>query len=109
MSVVTSAVIVVEYAPSEVVPRLTELRSWGRTEGYEQAFAEIDTSGCGGGKVLQSEVYAAGFNHIDPGELQDWFLDLPWGTVGAAVLIFDTEGDGRTVVCTPGWERTDAY
>ncbi len=108
MSVVTSAVIVAEYVPQEVKPLLTEPQSFGRVE-YQQAFAEIDTQECGGGKFLQSDIYAAGFNHIDPDQLRDWFLALPWGEIGAAVLIYDVEGDSRTVVCTPGWERLDEY
>jgi len=109
MSYVTSAVIVASYIPQEVKPLLTERRAWGREGDYEQGFGEIDTTHSGGGKVLQSDVYAAGFNHIDASRLGEWFLALPWGEWGAAVLIYDSEGDFRTVVCTKGWTRKDEY
>lgn len=109
MSVVTSAVIVVSYASKQVTSLLTEPGDWGRVESYQQAFAEIDSSGCGGGKVIQSDIYAAGFNHIDASALSKWFLLLPWHRVDKAVLIYDTEGDGRTIVRSPGWDAEDEY
>lgn len=109
MSYVTSAVIVASYIPREVKPLLTEPRLWGRQEGHEQGFAEINADHCGGGKVLQSDIYAAGFNHISSTMLAEWFLALPWGEVGEAVLVYDDEGENRTVVCTPGWNRKDDH
>lgn len=106
MSVVTSAVIIASYVPREVKPLLTEPQSFGRDAAYMQAFAEIDASGCGGGKVLQVDIYAAGLNHIGDEELDEWFVGLPWGEHGSAVLIRDCEGDFRAVIPTPGWART---
>lgn len=105
MSVVTSAVIVVCYAGPEATKLLTKPQLFGRVEGREQAFRKLDEGSCGGGKALQSDIYAAGFNHISTEALVGWFQGLPWGHVDEAVLIFDCEGDERTVICTPGWER----
>jgi len=106
MSVVTSAVIYVEYAPTEVRERLEEPLPF---DPRAQAFRQLDDSAAGGRKCMQSDVYAGGFNYLDSGALEDWFLDLPWGNVGSAVLIHDQEGDFRRVVTTPGWTREDTW
>jgi hypothetical protein len=104
MSYVTSAVIVVDYAPREVEPLLTAPQTFGRDGAYATAFRRLDDSHAGGSKVLQAKVYAAGLNHISTEALKTWFLGLPWGAVGSAVLVYIAEGDFRTVVATPGWE-----
>ena len=105
MSYVTSAVIVVDYAPREVEEMLTAPQAFGRESGREQSFRKLDDHAAGGGKSLENDVYAAGLNHIDSEELEHWFMGLPWGSVGSAVLAYSVEDDYRTVLTTPGWEE----
>lgn len=106
MSVVTTAVIYVEYAPPKVRDRLEEPLPF---DPRGQAFRQLDERDAGGRKSMQSDVYAGGFNYLDGSALEDWFLALPWGCVGAAVLIHDQEGDFRRVVTTPAWNRPDDF
>ena len=103
MSVVTSAVIVVDYAPTEVKEMLTQPQTFGRDGDHMQAFGRLDESRGGGGKMFQGTVYAAGLNHISPQELVKWFEDLPWGGVSNAVLIYDCEGESHTIVSIGDW------
>lgn len=108
MSHVMSAVIVVDYAPQEVRPLLTEPQSFGRHDVvHMQAFGRLDDHAAGGGKYLQSDVYAAGLNHVSPEAVEAWFLGLPWGKVGSAVLVYDVESEYRRIIPTPGWKEED--
>lgn len=88
MSVVTSALIFVDYAPEEVRRELTR-KFW--FDDRRQRFNEMSMRECGGEKAMQSDVYAAGFSHLGGDELEEWFRALPWGKVGSAVLICETE------------------
>jgi hypothetical protein len=108
MSYVTSAVIFVDYAPGEVRALLTEPQEFGR-EGVMVSFRRLNDYEAGGNKAMQSNVYAGAFNHIGHDQLVEWFNGLPWGKHGTAVLVFEAEGNSRTVVCTPAWEDPDVY
>lgn len=103
MSVVTSAIILVEYAPREVLEMLIKNHTFGRDEEHLQGFRQLDDSLAGGGKMFQSQIYAAGFNHINRDILVKWFRKLPWGTASSAALLYDCEGEDHTIVTIGNW------
>jgi hypothetical protein len=58
----------------------------------EQRFHPLDVEAAGGRKVFCGSVYAACFNHLPPGYVEDFVRSLPWGH-GSGVLVIDYEHD----------------
>lgn len=104
MSLVTSAVIFISYAPQKVHDLLDKPLDF---DPRQQSFRDVDPYTLGGSKLMEAHVYAGGFNYVDPGQLESWFQQLPWGEAGSAVLIHST-GDGfEKIVTTPKWNSHD--
>ncbi len=102
MSFVTDVVVHVDYAsreaedllgapfPKEVTPLETENGGVG--------LRQLDALGVGGYKGFEGDIYAGAFNYLDVDAMVDWFIGLPWGETGSAVLSSSTEGDAYRVV-----------
>lgn len=90
MSRVTTAVILVSEWGD-----VTEEMILNHEFSEHQVFLKADSEKSGGYKHLECDLYAAGFNYVDGKELRKWFHNLPWGSYGAAYLVWETNGERR--------------
>ena len=89
MSLVTSACLYVDYAPTESHKRLLEPLPF---DSREQAFKKIPWQAGGGTKGMIGDVYLAGFNFVLPDDLVGHVREV-LGPAAIAVLVVNMEDD----------------
>lgn len=105
MSNVTSAMILVGEIKdlSILLGPILEPPRWPQSF-KEVDSAVLDTLSDGWKSVEFKHVLAAGFNHITPTQVADWFLSREWDRYDIALLVTNLEGEGfSTVHKREGW------
>jgi hypothetical protein len=90
MSHVTNAVIHCGALDSPARAALADPLPDIRTE----RFLRLPYNVCGGSRVMETDLYAAAFNHIRVSAIIAWFISLPWTDEDDATLsIYDQDGE----------------
>lgn len=93
----TTAVIMVSMADDKIERLITE-HDFRASVGVRQSFAKMDEDHSdwpGGTKFMECDLYAAGLNYVEGGEIEAWFKSLPWAEDDAAFLMWECNGELR--------------
>jgi hypothetical protein len=89
MSVITDVVIIASDGEDEALAYLNE---WlAENDSRKQQLREISLGEGGGSKATSATTYAACFNHLDLGGLEEAITRAPWKLPGSVVAYFDYE------------------
>ena len=77
MSVIFDAMLVAFMNEDDAIEALNKALDEKDTERH-QSFERINMDGAGGSKFFTTYVYAAAFNHLAPGDVEECICAAPW-------------------------------
>lgn len=108
MSYITDVLLITACGEDKAV---ASVNAWLKDHANGQQLTPADLGGGGGSKVISHGIYAAAFNYLDTGGLEDAIRDAPWRLRTNVAAYFDDES-GQTYVMSPAqserWMLWDA-
>lgn len=90
MSNTTTVLVMIPYAPEEIIKRMLN-ETWDPERSFDELAHLSDTHACnsvwGGSKYPEAEVFGGGFNHFDEDKFFEWLGGMDWGPWRATVLV----------------------
>jgi hypothetical protein len=88
MSVTFEAMLMAATREADAMRELNLLLA-AKDSARRQGFVEIDMSGAGGSKSFCSKIYAACFNHLAPGDVEECICAAPWRGPDWVLYVYD--------------------
>lgn len=107
MSFLTDVAIVVLADEDEAIAHVNQRLASGDPHPQRLLKTDLEKAGAGGCKATSLVVYAACFNYLDFGTLEDAIRSAPWRLPGSVIAYIDGEGFPSTFVLSPA--RPDCW